>query len=231
MKKTIFLAAIAFAAGIFSGSAAADDFAPTSTWPYVYKDFSNGSVIRKSAPEKPGLFNISVIDGSLHFIDGPLVKAANVFDVLGVRIGEDYFVNNGGKMYRVLAKSDKSLVVEAKEVDYATLNSTGGAYGSSSNTLGTMALSSAEGFGRGNSEGTNHVEMMRGKDEGKILPLIPATYILVGSNLILARKGDVEDSEIAPKSDLKAFFKENKIKWKEPSSLLLLGDFLSKYSK
>jgi hypothetical protein len=141
---------------------------PTTTWPYLFPDFTEGTVVLTKTGQKGGLFNICLDGGKLHYIDGSLVKSCNPADVMTVMIGHDVFQNVAGKMLKVLAKSDKCLVVEDHEIDYATLNSTESAYGSSANTLGNMSLSSLEGIGGSNSSSSlNHMELKHNKDAGR----------------------------------------------------------------
>lgn len=224
MKKILFLIFI----GIVSVTVSAQErYSPTTTWPYLYADFTEGEVQLPSGEGKPGKYNISLADNKLHFIDGDMVKEANSADVFAVRIGQDVFTNFEGSMLQVLAKSDKCLVVEESTIDYAALNETGGAYGSSSNTVGTMALSSVEGVGGGHAN-INHMELKSSKDDGKILTLTKKMFIIVGGKKIYASKKDVLDVDGIDKEALSAFIKENKIKWKDAQSVLQVGDYLAK---
>ena len=147
MKKT-FLLILSLLAGAWM---AFGQYVPTTSWPYVYDEFQDGSLIWNGGKEKGGKYNINLADKKLHFIEGAYIKAADMVDVLTVRIGQDVYQNAAGEMLKVLSKSDKSLVLEAQDIDYAALNETGGAYGSSSTTIGTTALSSLEGIGGTNS--------------------------------------------------------------------------------
>lgn len=205
----------------------AQGFTPTTTWPYVNNNFESGIIRLTNGSEKPGTFNICLDGNKLHFIDGQLVKSANLADVMNVRIGTDIYQNIGGEMLKVVAADDKALVVEGVEVDMAALNETGGAYGSSSTTTGTMALSSFTGIGATNSTSSvNHTDLIQKKDAGKMLSLIKKHYIFFGGNKIYAAKKDVLEAA-KDKTAAAAFIKQNKIKWKDPQSLLLMGGYLA----
>lgn len=213
----LFLAASCFMAGAYS---------PTTTWPYIYEEFTEGSVRLLSGVEKNAEFNIHLSGSVLHYIEGDNVKTLNISEVLVIRIGKDIYTNVAGQMLKVLAKSDKCLIVEDTEVDFAILNSTGGAYGTSSNTISSMALTSAEGIGGSNtSTALNHMELKRSKEDGKVLPLIIKNYIFVKGYKIYCAKKDVLEQPV-DKDALKVFLKENKIKFNKPESVILLGDFL-----
>lgn len=199
---------------------------PTTTWPYVYPEFVEGTAKFLKGGEKAAKFNLHLSGNQLHYIDGDHVKSVNISDVAAVKIGEDIYANVSGSMLKVLAKSDKCLIVEGYEIDYATLNSTGGAYGTSSNTIGTMALTSAEGIGGSNSSSAlNHMELKRSKENGKVLPLIIKKYFFVKGYKIFCAQKDVLELPL-DKNVVKTFIKERKIKFKEPESALVLGDFL-----
>ena len=143
MKK-VYLVLISLFAGAWMAFC---QYVPTSSWPYLYDEFQEGTLIWSGGKEKGGKFNINLADKKLHFIEGAYIKAATMADVQTVRIGQEVYQNAAGEMLKVLSMSDKSLVLEGRDIDYAALNETGGAYGSSSTTIGTMALSSLEGIG------------------------------------------------------------------------------------
>ncbi|MBR4774807.1 MAG: hypothetical protein IK008_01760 [Bacteroidales bacterium] len=207
----------------------AQSYTPTTTWPYYLQEFQQG-VLKTSPtdPEKEGLYNISYKDKRLHYIDGEYIRSVLLKDMAFVQIGNEIYQSVNGFMVKVLAKSEKCLVIEDSDIDYVALNNTGGAYGSSSTTIGTMALSSAEGIGATNaSTNITHMELKLAKDNGKLLPLIVKKYIVVKGRRIYATKRDFLDTPGLDRSKAKAFLKENKIKWNNVQNLLLVGDFLA----
>lgn len=207
-------------------------YTATTTWPYAYEDFQDGVILMIHGSEKSGQYNVNLVDKKLHFIEGSYVKVANMADLLSVKIGKDIYQNVGGELYKVLAKSDKSLVVEDNEIDFAALNETGGAYGSSSTTLGTTALSSLEGIGGSNSsKNINHMELKLNKENGKSLSFITKKYMFVNGNKIYASKRDFMNAPGLDKEAAKIFLKTQKIKWNNPQDILMAGDFLSDYVK
>ncbi|MCI1640315.1 MAG: hypothetical protein LKI42_03450 [Bacteroidales bacterium] len=204
----------------------AQDYRPTTVWPYRYDDFAAGELVFKVGGGKSGKFNIYIPGNKLHFLDGEMIKSVSSSEVAAVKIGSDYYRNVDGEILKVLAKSDKALIVEELSINETALNSTGGAYGSSSASDGTMALSSLEGIG-GTRTNMNHMELKNDKDAGKMLPLIKKTYIFVKGNKIYATKRDVMSIKGVNSSEVKSFIKKNHIRWKDPQSLLILADFLS----
>lgn len=221
MRRILFTVA----AMLVSAASLMAQYEPTSTWPYLYSDFSDGELQMNIGSPKKGKFNIHVLQSTLHFIEGGMIREALSKDVFSVRIGGDYYANAGGRMMKVLAKSDNGFVAQEALVDHAKLNATGGAYGSSSNSISTQALSSYEGMGGGRSN-MNHMELKNSKDEGTILPLAIKTYLVFRGNVVFAGKKDVMNVDGLDKKALAAFIKEKKIKWKDPQSLIELVDYM-----
>lgn len=210
--------------------ALAQGYTPSSTWPYLYPDFTSGDLSLTSGVTRPGVYNIHLGSGSVHFIEKDMIREASIVDIRALRVGEDYYLNVGGRMLKVLAQSDNGIIAEYVEIDQVALNSTGGAYGSSSSTAATMGLSSLEGIGSP-MVNMNHMELKNSKDEGSELPLIKKLCMVINGQIIYANKRDVASSGLASKNDLKTFYKENKMKWKDTESLLKLLDFLAEANK
>lgn len=208
----------------------AQDYEPTSSWPYIYGEFTDGMLMQPDGKERPGKYNIHILEGRLHFIDGDMVCEANPDDIRFVRIGNDVYANVTGTMMKIMAESGNGMVTMETLVDMAGLNATGGAYGSSSNSVATTALSSLEGIG-GTRSNMNHMELRNSKDSGKTLPVVTKFYLVYGSNAVYATKRDVLAVDGVSKDGLTKFCKENRIKWKDPESLIKVLDFITNGQK
>jgi len=211
-----------------SAIAFADDYTPTSTWPYMYSDFTQGVVLTVDGKEKPGLYNVVLSDAKLHFIDGSLVKESSMIDVASVTVAGDFYINVQGKLLKVLSKGEKAVVAESFVIDYAKLVSADGAYGSSGNTLSVKSLSSLEGIG-GTRTNMNHMELRNSKDTGSTLDLIVKKCIVFNGMAVMANKKDVMDAAAAQGrgAEVANFIKTNKVKWNNVVSLQALADFLA----
>ncbi len=206
--------------------ASAQHYAPTTTWPYLYPDFTQGELLTQDGKSIKTELNVHVLRATLHYIDGDFIKELAPGTIFSASIGGDTYINAGGRMMKVLARNDNGYVAECSEVDIVKLNSTDAAYGSSSTTLGTMSLSSLEGIGATNSStNINHMELKNSKENGKTLPLITKKYIFVNRMCIYATKRDV--LEVVEPAGFKAFLKANKVKWNDPQSLLSVVDYLA----
>ena len=226
MKKLFFTIFSFFALSVM---AFGDEYEPTSTWPYVYQEFVAGKLEQPGGGTKDALFNICLTNATLHFIEGDMVREVSSADIFAVRIGNDYYVNAGGEILKVLSKSEKGMVVEQLKIDYAKLNSTQGAYGSSGTTIATNNLSSLEGIGASSSNmNMTHTALRNSRNEGKILPLIHKLALFVNNKISEASPKGVEEAFDVDKNAFKLFQKENKIKWRDAQSVQKVVDFLAK---
>lgn len=206
----------------------AQNYEPTSTWPYLYPDFTAGTLyVNVSGEQKDGLYNIHILEGRLHFIEGDLIKEASPADVYSVRIGDDIYLNAGGTMMRVLAESNAGVVLQETVVDKTRLNSSSAAYGASANSMAAWNLSSLE--QAGSMVNTNHMKLKNSKNEGYILPLAVKIYLMTGGKTIYASRKDV--SRETGEEKMKVFLKEHKVRWKDPQSLLQVVDFIAQETK
>ena len=225
MKRYIFIVLALMLSAIRTS---AQDSEPTTTWPYIYSDFQSGELKKHTGAPITGSYHVHILEGRLHFIEGGMIRDALPGEVFSVKIGKDYYANVGGRLMKVLASSDNGFVAEEVLVDVAKLNATGGAYGSSSNSIATQALSSLEGIG-GTRSNMNHMELKNAKDEGSVLPVIAKKYMVISGRSIYAAKKDVLQIDGLDKDAANTFIKENKIKWKEPQDILKVLDFVSTY--
>ena len=207
------------------GSLSAQNSEPTTTWPYIYPDFLSGELKQLTGAPVQGAFNIHILESRLHFIEDGMIREVQPSEVVSVKVGDDYFATVSNKMMKVLAKSGNGFVAEEVLVDMARLNATGGAYGSSSNSIATQALSSIEGIG-GTRSNMNHMELKNAKNEGSVLPVIVKKYLVFPGYVVYATKNDVSKLYGIDKDEMNAFLKEHKIKWKDENSLIQVLDFI-----
>ena len=218
-----FLITAAFIASCLTASA--QDYEPTSTWPYIYGEFTPGKLIYHTGKEMNSLYNIHIPSGKLHFIEGDMIREMSDISPFSVEIGEGAIYRNvNGKMMKVLAASANGFVVEDTEIDMARLNATEGAYGSSSNSSATTALSSIVMAARVN---VSHMELKNSKSDGQALPLTYRIYLVVADTVLNASKKDVLGLNGIDRKKFDAFCKQNKIKWRNPDSLLIVIDYIA----
>lgn len=197
----------------------------TTTWPYLYGDFTPGTIYTTAGPQEPALMNIHMVKGAIHYIDKQNnVREANTKNFVKAEIAGADFMIRDGILMKVLSSRENGFVGASYLVDMASINETGGAYGVSSSTLSTQKLSSVQ----GNSVNMNHMELMSQKEEGQEVDVKATMYIVYGTKCIEASKKAVTEAVPAEKqADFKAFMKKNKINWKNISDIEKVIDFLS----
>lgn len=147
---------------------------------------------------------------------------ADIMKVYTARTGGDYYVNVGGKMYRIILESEKGAILSARTLDKDQLNKTDIGYGVSSSTASTQSVYGMAVFG------VDFNKALDGKEGGTELPIKDRAYILYCKNkLVPATKHDVMRIPGLDKTSAKVFFKENPIRWNQSVSLIKVADFLT----
>ena len=199
---------------------------PTTTYPYLYPHFTEGKIIMKGGNEEVRQMNLHLRRDMLHYIDNGVIKEALLKDVTAVEIGKDVFIPLFGKMMRVEAKDNFGCVVAEILGDFESAREAEGAYGVSSTSSATMKVTSIQTDSQVNQ---NYMNILNEKDSGAELNTKTTYYLVTPLYKVEASKADVQEALPAEKTSAwKAFQKENKIKWKEPQSLLQVVDFLNK---
>ncbi|HHU97475.1 MAG: hypothetical protein QM237_08250 [Bacteroidota bacterium] len=196
----------------------------TTTWPYLYSDFKDGTVYFTSKTTLAAPLNVHLLKSSLHYLDNEQVKEVTTSDIAMVIIGEDNYYARDNQLMRVISGDSTGFVAELVLADIDALTQSGGAYGSSSNVQATRKLSSLE---VGGIHVTNHMELKNNKDNGTLLPVKTTYYIVTTKAVYHATRRGMES--LLPdhaKSDLRRYVKQHNVKWNRPETYHLLLDFL-----
>ena len=210
---------------LFSVFAAAQS--PTTTYPYLYDRFVDGKVVLDNGETEARSLNVHLRADALHYVDNNVIKQAFLNNVKAVEIGPDVFLPVNGRMLRLAAKNDRGCVAEQIAGDFEAARAGEGAYGLSSTTAATMKLTSIQTDSQINQ---NYMNILNEKDHGVPLRTVSTYYIFTQKIKLKAAEKDIREALPADKVDAwKAFLKTNKIKWKNPQSVLAVVDFLSNY--
>jgi len=198
----------------------------TTLWPYIYSDFLEGSIVMEGGKTLTKPVNIHILESKLQYIEGENIIEANLKDVVMLKIGQEKYIPIKGQMMKIIIENEKGMIALMILGNFEAVVEEGGAYGSSSNTLATMKLSSID---IGGKNIMNHMELKANRDLGKSLPLIFKYFVVVDGNTIPAtRKGIEEYLQTPEKIKLfRKFIKTNKINWNKPDNLNKILDFFA----
>lgn len=220
MRKTLLISAICLT---ISAIAAAQS--PTTTYPYLYPTFTEGKVIMSGGKEEKRKMNIHLRRDNLHYIDNGVIRSAFLTDVVAIEIGNDVFIPVEGRMLKVIAKNENGCVAAEILGDFEASMESGGAYGTSSTSSATMKLTSVQTDSQVNQ---NYMNILNEKSKGVELRTETKLWLVGPEFRVRAVKKDVAALLDGEKAEgWKAFLKQNKIKWKEPKSLLEVIDYMS----
>ena len=218
MKKCLFAVLSAFVTVATSAQT------PTTTHPYLYDRFVEGTVVLDNGQRENRKMNIHLRRDALHYLDAGVVKEAFLLDVVAVEIGNDVFLPVDGQMMKLMAKNDECCVVAQITGDFDAARETTGAYGITSSTSATMKVSSIQTDSQVNQ---NYMNILNEKEQGVSLSLDTKLWIITPSIKARATKKDIKEALPDGKRDgFPAFLKAHKIKWNDPQSILVISEYL-----
>lgn len=202
------------------------DYKPRETWPYLLEEFTSGGVHTSGGDNlNEGWYNVSVIDGKLHYISDGRIMEADMRQVQYACIGRQMYVNRFGKMEEVVAEEGAYMLLRSALIDLDEFAKSDIGYGVSSATASTQSLTGVALSGL--SQNMELETAIAGAKVGKVLPLRIQYRFLLGARQIDATKSAVLALPGIDKDAAKAFFKQEKIKWSKPESLAKVLKYLS----
>lgn len=199
-------------------------YEPTTKWPYLYENFSNGAIYFADNTKVNASVNVHLAQSSLHYLKGELIFQVEPRDLIRVEIGNDAFIYVENRLSRIIKHFSNNLLISVTLVDFDAMAKPSGAYGMSTSSSATRDLSSLEISGLANN---NHRQMMIEKEEGKTLPLKVDYYYVIDNKTLNASKKSLEkDLSSEQNAKMKLFIKQNKMKWRNEQHLVNLLNFL-----
>lgn len=214
MRKTV----ISLFCALIALPVLSQGFEPRETWPFIYEEFLSGEVRSLDGSfVQEGRYNITVSDGSLLYVDnGGTIMRPDMTRIYKAAVGEDVYVNVLGKMYKVLSESENGAVLQCTEINVEKRNAVNIGYGISSSTASAQNLVNVQGF---DTIGKKLVLTEQDKYRGEVLPVKQTVYFRIGTLLIPANRQEVLNVPGVDRKQAGAFFKQEKIKWKDVASL------------
>jgi hypothetical protein len=211
----------------------AREYEPTEGWPYMFQDFKPAIVYYNDGKAESANINVHLIKNDLHFTDNDKIMLAHDGNKIDSVVCEDktVLIRRGNLYVTLLHKTDYVVIGTTCQCDFNALNDGSGAYGSPTTTASTQNVASFN--DHGNMAALRYKEMTQNKYNTRTLPTINRTVMVVNDRAICqANKRGV--NELLTSEQKKAFnkyIKENKIKWKDINSLILVAKFLDEYIK
>ncbi len=206
----------------------AQKYSPNTKWPYVYENFTEGTIFFDGNKKTKAQLNIHLLGNVLHYLtDDGRIFTSNDKDVIRVEIGPDAYIYSDHKLVRIVAVDKTNLLVELTKADFDALFTSTGAYGASLNSSSSRDLSSLD---LGGLENPELGRMLQEKNDGRDIPLKKQYLFILGGKQIEASKKSVESVLNADgQKEWKDFQKQNKIKWKNEESLSQVLTFITSH--
>ena len=206
----------------------AQKYSPNTKWPYVYENFTEGTIFFDGNKKTKAQLNIHLLGNVLHYLtDDGRIFTSNDKDVIRVEIGSDAYIYSDHKLVRIVAVDKTNLLVELTKADFDALFTSTGAYGASLNSSSSRDLSSLD---LGGLENAELGKMLQEKNDGRDISLKKQYLFILGGKQIEAVKKSVESVLNADgQKEWKDFQKQNKIKWKNEESLSQVLTFIGSH--
>lgn len=197
----------------------------TTTWPFLFQNFQEGTVFFKGEGKTTKSVNIHLAESKLYFLDGEDIKIANTNDIIRLESQGTIYFCIQGQMIKVLKMKGENFLGLLVTIDFLKLHEGQGAYGSAVNTTAATKVSSIN-AGLNSPNYLNYTNLQKDREDGQLLPLLRNYCLIVKDKLYIASRKKIE-AELSPegKTAFKNFLKKNKIKWKDENSLYQLLDF------
>lgn len=198
--------------------AEAQVYEPNTKWPYLYENFTEGTIFFEGNHKSQTRLNIHLLGNVLHYLDASeRVMQFQDKGITRVEIGSDVYIFSNHKLMKVLTEENHNLVVMSIEADFDALTQGTGAYGSSLNSSASRNLSSLD---LGGIDMPELGRLLQNRNDGRVLPLRSRYFFVVyGKQVEASKKGAESLLNAEGLQDWKAFLKQSKIKWKDCESL------------
>ncbi|MBQ6199726.1 MAG: hypothetical protein IJK44_10910 [Bacteroidales bacterium] len=229
MKYRMILAVSLLFSWLFLG---AQEYHPREGWPYLLEEFTGGVVTNYGGETSAeGFFNVSVVDGKLHYVSDGTIMVANMNNLQAVRIGESVFINRMGWLKEVVAEElGGFFVLREVSVDMEELAKTDIGFGARSAVASTQKLSGL-GVAGGTTVNLALETAIAAAKDGVELPVKEQYVFLIGSREYPADKSTFLSLEGIDKASAKTFLKNEKIRWHKAESLGKVLKYIAENSK
>lgn len=208
-------------------SAAAAEYAPSTTWPYVYEDFRAGRIVTHQGETlNYDQLNVNIASGRVHYVENGTIMQANLNTIALLVTGDDSYMCVEGRMMKILRNTASSAVLLKTVIDTDAMSSADIGYGKSSiASTGGLSLSALN-SGMDYSVNRSLDDLVGERSEGRPLELREIRGIYYKGLFVPASRVDVLKIPGIDKDAVKQYIKSEKIKFNRVDDLAALVDFL-----
>lgn len=203
------------------------EYEPNTKWPYLYKDFTKGTIYFEGNQKASTLeLNVHLWGNALHYVgtDGRIYQSSDQ-KVMRVEIGTDAYIFFDHKLVKIIAVKGTDLLVSQTQANFDALNTGSGAYGASLNSSASRDLSSLD---LGGLDKPELGKMLQEKNDGRTIPLSTTYFFIIDGKIVDANKRAIGKMiQNDRKDQWESLLKNTKIRWKDSESLCKILDFLS----
>lgn len=206
----------------------AQDYKPTTNWPYLMDDFKQGIIMREdSTVSNEMMMNIHLEGNTLQCIDanGRISRAA-IGNIDHISIDEKIFRVIDGKMMQCIYEEDNCGIYHNVKADFEDMLRSRMPYGMSGSTSASMIVQT---LGLKGVSNERYEEVRKTWFDGLSIPLIE-TYILQinGKEIPATQKGCNNVLISAQRKELKQLVKSKDIQWHSVDDLKTIMTFMKK---
>lgn len=228
MKRIRTLLATALVCCAATLSAQNGRYTPLTSWPYLYEDFLPGRLTTYQGKSVSyDSLNVNLISGRAHYIQDGKIMETEINTVALLVIGGDSFVRASGRLAKVLRNTEGGgAVVQSITVDTDAMSRADIGYGksaiASTQNVSITAIS-------GDMDYSVHRSLdvvMRDRHSGQKLAIRTIDGLFYKGSFIPGSRTDVLAIPGIDKDAVKAFLKNEKIKFSKTDDLARLEEFL-----
>jgi hypothetical protein len=196
----------------------------TSTWPYLFGDFSNAKILDNNGKVQHMTVNLNLLNEEMQYLNnGEIMQIYPPENVQSITVNHMLFIFANKWFLQVVAKGEPMLVKRF----HGNMNDvveTTGAYGTQSTVSSTHGMSSIDLGGINN---MNYEYLKKGKESGKNFSVETTYYFKLGNQLVPVSKKQSLKLFPEQKSKIKNYIKQQNIDFKKQSDILKLTEFMN----
>lgn len=206
----------------------AQEYVPKTNWPYVYEEFSPGRIVTHQGSEIDyDKLNVNLVSGKTHYVQDGIIMQADPNTIALLEIGNDSYICVGGRMYKILQRTESGAVLLRTTIDTDAMASADIGYGKSSIASTSNLSLSAISSGMDYSVNRSLDDLLSERSSGEPLVLSTVMGLYYKGTFVPASRSDVLKIPGIDKNLVKQYLKKEKIRFGKVEDLASLLDYLN----